>query len=114
TSEGQWAEQAFGMSIEKGVVLAFQLSREAMRKAPKAQALLLPGGTWRSLAAVPTLEEDFNIPVVTNTTARVWQLISKGVAPPVEAGCRERMGAVSGRTIRRIGLSASWKTPGNV
>ena len=84
TSEGQWAEQAFAMSIEKGVVLAFRLSREAMRKAPRAQALLLPGGTWRSLAAVPALEEDFDIPVVTNTTARVWQLIHQGYAPPVQ------------------------------
>jgi len=48
TSVGQWAKQAFSMSIEEGVKLAFQLSREAMRKAPKADALLVPGGAWRS------------------------------------------------------------------
>ena len=83
TSVGQWAQQAFSMSIEEGVKLAFQLGREAMRKAPEADGLLLPGGAWRSLAAVPILEEDFGKPVVTNPIAQVWRLISKGVAPPV-------------------------------
>jgi arylmalonate decarboxylase len=84
TSVGQWAKQAFSMSIEEGVKLAFQLGREAMRKAPDANGLLLPGGAWRSLAAVPILEEDFGKPVVTNPIAQVWRLISQGIAPPVK------------------------------
>ncbi len=84
TSVGQWAKQAFSMSIEEGVKLAFQLGREAMRKAPDAQALLLAGGAWRSLAAVPILEEDFNVPVVTNPIAQAWRLMAAGVAPPVK------------------------------
>jgi len=84
TSAGQWAKQAFSMSIEEGVKLAFQLGREAMRKAPQADGLLLPGGAWRSLAAVPILEEDSGKPVVTNPIAQVWRLISQGIAPPVE------------------------------
>lgn len=84
TSTGQWAKQAFSMSIDEGVKLAFQLGREAMRKAPKAEALLLAGGAWRSLAAVPILEEDYGIPVVTNPIAPVWRLISAGIAPPVQ------------------------------
>jgi arylmalonate decarboxylase len=84
TSAGQWAKEAGSMSIEGGVRLAFQLAREAMRKAPDADGLLLPGGAWRSLAAVPILEEDFGKPVVTNPNAEVWRLISQGVAPPVK------------------------------
>jgi arylmalonate decarboxylase len=84
TSVGQWAKQAFSMSIEEGVKLAFQLSREAMRKAPDADGLLMPGGAWRSLAAVPILEEDFGKPVVTNPIAQVWRLIAAGIAPPVQ------------------------------
>ncbi len=83
TSVGQWAQQAFSMSIEEGVKLAFQLAREAMRKAPDADGLFLVGGAWRSLAAVPILEEDFGKPVVTNPIAQVWRLISQGIAPPV-------------------------------
>ena len=84
TSVGQWAKQAFSMSIEEGVKLAFVLGREAMRKAPDADGLLLPGGAWRSLAAVPILEEDFGRPVVTNPIAQVWRLMAAGIAPPVE------------------------------
>jgi len=84
TTAGQWAAEAFGMSIEKGVKLAIQLGREAMRGAPAAQGLLLPGGTWRSLAAIPCLEEDFGRPVFTNPTGSVWRLIHDGVAPPVD------------------------------
>jgi maleate cis-trans isomerase len=84
TSHGQWAQQAFSMSIEEGVKLAFQLGREAMRKAPDADGLLLPGGAWRSLAAVPILEDDFGKPVVTNPIAQVWRLISQGIAPAVQ------------------------------
>lgn len=84
TGVGQWAKQAFSMSIEEGVKLAFQLAREAMRQAPQAEALLLPGGAWRSLAAVPILEDDFGIPVVTNPIAEAWRLIDAGIAPPVK------------------------------
>jgi arylmalonate decarboxylase len=84
TGAGQWAKQAFSMSIEEGVKLSFQLGREAMRKAPKADALFLAGGAWRSLAAVPILEEDFGIPVVTNPITQPWRLIAAGIAPPVE------------------------------
>ncbi len=84
TGVGQWAAQAFSMSIEEGVKLSFQLGREAMRKAPKADALFLAGGAWRSLAAVPILEEDFGIPVVTNPITQPWRLIAAGIAPPVE------------------------------
>ena len=84
TSVGQWAKQAFSMSIEEGVKLAFQLGREAMRKAPKADALFLAGGAWRSLAAVPILEEDFGIPVITNPITQPWRLMAAGIAPPVD------------------------------
>jgi arylmalonate decarboxylase len=84
TSANQWASQAFSMSIEEGIKLAFQLGREAMRRAPRAEALLLAGGAWRSLAAVPILEEDFGIPVVTNPIAPIWRLIAAGIAPPVK------------------------------
>ena len=84
TSVGQWAQQAFSMSIEEGVKLAFQLGRQAMKQAPDAQALFLAGGAWRSLAAVPILEEDFKIPVVTNPITQPWRLMAAGVAPYVQ------------------------------
>jgi hypothetical protein len=59
TNANQWAGKAFSMSLDEGVRLSFQLGKEARKRAPEAQAILLAGGAWRSLAAVPVLEEDF-------------------------------------------------------
>ena len=64
--------------------LRTEVLREAMKRAPKAEALLLAGGAWRSLAAVPILEEDYGIPVITNPIAQVWRLMAEGIAPPVK------------------------------
>ncbi len=83
TSEGQWAQESFAMSFEMGVRLAFQLGRQAMREAPQAEALFLPGGAWRPLAAVPILEEDYGKPVFTNGNTRAWRIIHDGHAPAV-------------------------------
>ena len=84
TSAGQWAKQASEMSFEMGVRLAFELGREAMRKAPQAEALFLPGGAWRPLPAVPILEEDYGKPVFTNGNTRAWRIIHDGLAPAVQ------------------------------
>ncbi len=84
TSRGQWAQQSFGMSIDMGVRMAFELGREAMRQASQAEALFLPGGAWRPLPAVPILEEDYGKPVFTNGNTRAWRLIHDGIAPPVQ------------------------------
>lgn len=81
---GQNIAQAFGMSIEMGVRRAIESGRDAMRNAPQAEALFLPGGAWRSLAVIPALEEDFGVPVVTNPIATPWTLIHEGIAPPVQ------------------------------
>ena len=83
TSRGQWAQQAFSMSFEMGVRLAFELGREAMQLAPQADALFLPGGTWRPLPAVPILEADYGKPVFTNDNTQAWRLIHDSIAPPV-------------------------------
>ena len=93
TTRGQWAQQAFSMSFDEGVRLAFQVGREAMRQAPQAEGLLIAGGAWRSLAAVPILEEDFGIPVVTNPISEIWRLIHDGIAPPLKNWGRLLAGA---------------------
>ena len=84
TSEGQWAAQGSAMSIEEGIVMAIRLGREAKQQAGDADGILLPGGAWRSLTAIPILEEEFAIPVVTNNNARAWRIIDAGFAPPRE------------------------------
>ncbi len=49
--------------------LALRLGREALQAAPEAQALMLPGGLWFAINAVPILETEFGKPVTTNIGA---------------------------------------------
>jgi arylmalonate decarboxylase len=46
--------------------LALALGREALKEAPSAQALLMPGGLWFAIHAVPILEAEFGKPVLLN------------------------------------------------
>ena len=46
--------------------LALSLGREALMNAPDAQGLLLPGGLWYAIYAVPILEAEFGKPVFLN------------------------------------------------
>ena len=46
--------------------LALKLGSEALLAAPDAQALLMPGGLWYAMHAVPILEAEFNKPVLLN------------------------------------------------
>jgi arylmalonate decarboxylase len=88
TTEGQMGAQAFNMSLDQGIKLAFQLSRRAMKEAPKAEGLLVAGGTWRSLGCLPPLEDEFGIPVVSNPSASIWRVMHEGWAPPVKGWTR--------------------------
>ncbi len=88
TTANQMVHQADAMSLDAGIKMVFELSRRAMKEAPQAEALIVPGGAWRSLGCLPVLEEDFGIPVVSNGTAQVWSLIHDGVAPPLKGWTR--------------------------
>lgn len=52
--------------------LALDLGRQVMREAPDAQALLVPGGLWFAIHAVPLLEAEFGRPVLLNITSTTW------------------------------------------
>lgn len=84
SNHGQWAAEASQMSLEEGIKFSVQYGREAIKAAPNADGILLPGGAWISLPAVPILEEEFGKPVFTNEICRTWRLIHAGVAPPVK------------------------------
>ena len=53
-------------------LLALELGREALRAAPAAQALLMPGGLWFAIHAVRMLEEEFDRPVLLNILSTTW------------------------------------------
>jgi len=52
--------------------LALDLGRQVLREAPEAQALLLPGGLWFAIHAVPMLESEFGKPVLLNILSTTW------------------------------------------
>ncbi len=53
-------------------LLALELGREVLREAPNAQALLMPGGLWYAIHAVPMLEAEFGRPVLLNILSTTW------------------------------------------
>ena len=53
-------------------MLALELGRQVLREAPDAQALLLPGGLWFAIHAVPLLEAEFGKPVLLNILSTTW------------------------------------------
>ena len=52
--------------------LALELGREALRAAPQAQALLMPGGLWHAMHAVPLIEAELGHPVLLNILSTTW------------------------------------------
>jgi len=55
-----------------GMRLAIELGRAALAAAPTAQGLILPGGRWLSIHAVPVLEAEFGKPVFLNLNSSLW------------------------------------------
>ena len=62
-------------------LLALELGRKALTEFPAAQALLMPGGLWHAMHAVPMLESEFGKPVLIN-------ILSTTRAALVQAGER--------------------------
>lgn len=52
--------------------LALELGTQVLREAPQAQALLLPGGLWFAIHAVPLLEAAHGKPVLLNILSTTW------------------------------------------
>ena len=52
--------------------LALELGGEVLREAPDAQALLMPGGLWFAIHAVPLLEAQYGRPVLLNILSTTW------------------------------------------
>lgn len=69
--------------------LALELGRAAMRAAPEAQALLMPGGLWFAIHAAPVLEAEFGRPVLLNILSTTWAALhDRGKPLPVQPDAR--------------------------
>jgi maleate cis-trans isomerase len=53
-------------------LLALELGGQVLREAPDAQALLMPGGLWYAIHAVPLLEAEHGRPVLLNILSTTW------------------------------------------
>ncbi len=62
-------------------LLALELGAQALRDAAQAQALLLPGGLWYAIHAVPQLEAEFGKPVLLNILSTTWAALNAAPKP---------------------------------
>jgi len=53
-------------------LLALELGGQVLRESPEAQALLMPGGLWHAIHAVPLLEAEHGRPVLLNILSTTW------------------------------------------
>ena len=53
-------------------LLALELGGQVLRETPDAQALLMPGGLWYAIHAVPLLEAEYGRPVLLNILSTTW------------------------------------------
>ncbi len=53
-------------------MLALELGRKALSETPGVQGVLMPGGLWFAIHAVPMLEAEFGKPVSLNILATTW------------------------------------------
>jgi maleate cis-trans isomerase len=53
-------------------LLALDLGGQALRETPDAQAVLMPGGLWHAMHAVPLLEAEYGRPVLLNILSTTW------------------------------------------
>src|SRR5687768_2022175 len=56
--------------------LALELGRAVLAEAQDAQALLMPGGLWFAIHAVPLIEREFGKPVLLNITSTTWAALA--------------------------------------
>ncbi len=71
-ARGRTLAENKGRSAADDHELALELGREVLRATPDAQALLMPGGLWFGIHAVPLLEAEFGKPVLMNILSTTW------------------------------------------
>ncbi|MFN7086960.1 MAG: hypothetical protein ACK4N4_10110 [Burkholderiales bacterium] len=92
-SRARSLEQNKAASAAADHLLALELGREALREAPAAQALLLPGGLWYAIHAAPLLEAEYGRPVLLNILSTTWAAL-RAVAMPLPQRPDPRWGMV--------------------
>jgi arylmalonate decarboxylase len=71
-SRARTLDQNKNASADHDHLLALELGNQVLREAPGAQALLMPGGLWYAMHAVPLLEAEHGRPVLLNILSTIW------------------------------------------
>ena len=80
-SRARSLEQNKAASAAADHLLALELGSQVLREAPAAQALLLPGGLWYAIHAVPLLEAEYGRPVLLNILSTTWAALHAAGTP---------------------------------
>jgi maleate cis-trans isomerase len=70
--EAHSAQQVVALRPGESIDIALQLGRDAFGRHPEADGLLLAGGAWLVLQAIPQIEAEFGKPVVSNPASSYW------------------------------------------
>ena len=72
-----------GLQIERNVEIAktppyaaYRLAKEAFREAPEAEGIYISCGRWQTLSFIEALEQDVKVPVISNSSAKIWAAFS--------------------------------------
>ena len=71
-SRGRTLDQNKQSSAADDHLLALELGDQVLRETPEAQALLMPGGLWHAIHAVPLIEAAHGRPVLLNILSTTW------------------------------------------
>jgi len=63
--------------IDDHMRLAYELGRSALTRFPQADGLYIGGGSWLSEPVCQALERDFGKPAISNSSAMVWDTLSR-------------------------------------
>ena len=64
-----------GLDTQKGMDLAYELGKTAITQNPDCDGLYIGGGAWLALPVVERLEEEFDIPCISNQDSVMWDTL---------------------------------------
>ncbi len=100
-SQPHTAPQVMDVRPQDGIDMALALGRRALQENPQADALLLAGGAWLSLAAIPVLEREYGKPVIANPAATYWAAMKQLGRSSPETGCGMLIDSLASPASRR-------------
>jgi maleate cis-trans isomerase len=75
--EAHTAQQVVALAADESIAIAVRLAEDAMAKMPNAEGILLAGGAWLVLQALPIIEARTGKPVVNNPAATYWAALKQ-------------------------------------